>query len=55
MGETYHDLILESVGRVKWDEFPLKRDHGDIELESDDDPGEKKTIWQKTIEVILHQ
>ena len=46
------NLILESVGRVKWDEFPLKGNNGDMELDYEEDTGEKKTFWQKTIEVI---
>lgn len=46
---------LENVGRVKWDEFPLKRPDfdGDDFSGTEEPPAVPETFLQRTVKVVI--
>uniref|UniRef100_A0A915EI60 Uncharacterized protein n=1 Tax=Ditylenchus dipsaci TaxID=166011 RepID=A0A915EI60_9BILA len=46
--------LADNVGRVKWDEFPIRRSERDLDelTITDDSPAANETFFQKTVKII---
>uniref|UniRef100_A0AC34QEE7 Potassium channel domain-containing protein n=1 Tax=Panagrolaimus sp. JU765 TaxID=591449 RepID=A0AC34QEE7_9BILA len=43
---------IENLGRIKWDELPLKHGDGEVVIDADETPSEKETLWQKIVNFL---